>query len=150
MKAARPILAVAATVAGLALLSGALEPGGGDGGGGRAPHHHEKAPKASSPGPRLGPAQTQRIRQDPQDRPGSAASRSAQRELREHRALQHVPYRADGVQITLAGARGGAPVLRVTAATRPAAQRGWLRFLRRFHDSGRAYVCRLVARGANG
>jgi hypothetical protein len=78
--------------------------------------------------------------QDPQDAEGSAAARRAARALRSHRALQHVPYRDDGVTVALAGARGSRAVLRVSAATVPAARRGWRRFLRRFRDSGPAYV----------
>jgi hypothetical protein len=79
-------------------------------------------------------------RQDPQDVPGSVAARRAARALRSHRALQHVPYRGGGMTIALAGARGSRAVLRVSAATVPAARRGWHRFLRRYRDSGRAYV----------
>jgi hypothetical protein len=79
-------------------------------------------------------------RQDPQDRPGSTAARRARHELASHRALQHVPYRRGGVLVTLAGARGGRAVLRVEAASLAAARRGWRRFLRRFHDSGGAYL----------
>jgi hypothetical protein len=78
--------------------------------------------------------------QDPQDVEGSAAARRAARALRSHRALQHVPYRAGGVAIALIGARGGRAVLRVSAPTVAAARRGWQRFLRRYRDSGRAYV----------
>jgi hypothetical protein len=79
-------------------------------------------------------------RQDPQDEEGSAAARRAARALRSHRALQHVPYREGVVTVALAGARGSRAVLRVSAPTVPAARRGWRRFLRRFEDSGRAYV----------
>lgn len=79
-------------------------------------------------------------RQDPQDIAGSAAAERAARALRSHRALQHVPYSADDVTIVLAGARGSRAMLRVTAPTLSAARRAWRRFLRRYHDSGRAYV----------
>jgi hypothetical protein len=79
-------------------------------------------------------------RQDPQDVKGSAAARRAARALRSHRALQHVPYRDGKVTIILAGARGSRAVLRITAPTVPAARREWLRFLRGYRDSGRAYV----------
>jgi hypothetical protein len=78
--------------------------------------------------------------QDPQDVEGSAAARRAARALRSHRALQHVPYRDGAVTIVLAGARGSRAVLRISAATVPAARRGWHLFLRRFRDSGQAYV----------
>jgi hypothetical protein len=79
-------------------------------------------------------------RQDPQDVEGSPAARRASRALRSHRALQHVPYREGEVTIALAGAQGSRAVLRVSAPTVPAARRGWLRLLRRYQDSGRAYV----------
>ena len=79
-------------------------------------------------------------RQDPQDARGSTAARRAARALRSHWALQHVPYRAGGVEVALVGARGGRAVLRASAPTIPAARRGWHRFLRRYRDSGRAYV----------
>lgn len=79
-------------------------------------------------------------RQDPQDIDGSAASRRAARALRSHRALQHVPYRDSEVTVSLAGAQGHRAVLRVRASTFREARRGWRRFLRRYRDSGRAYV----------
>jgi len=79
-------------------------------------------------------------RQDPQDVGGSIAARRAARALRAHRALQHVPYRDGEIKIALVGARGSRAVLRVSASTVPAARRGWRRFLRRYRDSGRAYV----------
>lgn len=79
-------------------------------------------------------------RQDPQDIKGSAAAGRAARALRSHRALQHVPYRDGELKIELIGAQGSHAVLRVGASTVRAARRGWRRFLRRFHDSGRAYV----------
>lgn len=81
-----------------------------------------------------------RRRQDPQDERASAAGRRAARALQAHRALQHVPYRTGGVAVALVGARGSRAVLRVSASTVAAARRGWRRFLRRYRDSGRAYV----------
>jgi len=86
-------------------------------------------------------------RQDPQDVEGSAAARRADRALRSHRALQHVPYRRDGLAITLVGARGDRAVLQVSAPNATAARRGWSAFLRRYHDRGEAYIARFVARG---
>jgi hypothetical protein len=116
----------------------------------------ERPPAASSPGPPViegveGGDQASRqpahLRQDPQDIAGSAAARRAARALRSHRALQHVPHRDGEVRIALVGARGSRAVLRVTASTERAARRGWHRFLRRFRDSGRAYVPVLDPRG---
>lgn len=86
-------------------------------------------------------------RQDPQDEEGSRAARRAARALRSHRALQHVPYRSGEVTIALAGARGDRAVLRVSAPTVRSARRGWHRFLRRYRDSGRAYVPIFGVRG---
>jgi hypothetical protein len=79
-------------------------------------------------------------RQDPQDIEGSGASHRAARALRSHRALQHVPFRDDELEIILVGARGSRAVLRVTAGTVRDARRGWHRFLRRYRDAGRTYV----------
>lgn len=79
-------------------------------------------------------------RQDPQDRPRSAAARAAQGELRSHRALQHVPYRGAGVTITLVGARRGRALLSVRGGDLATERRGWRAFLRRFEDDGSAYV----------
>lgn len=79
-------------------------------------------------------------RQDPQDRPRSAAARAAQGQLRTHRALQHVPYRGAGVTITLVGARHGRALLRVRGGDLVTERHGWRRFLRRFGDNGSAYV----------
>lgn len=79
-------------------------------------------------------------RQDPQDEQGTAAARRAARALQSHRALQHVPYRDGAVTVTLAGARRGRAILRVIGPTVRAARNGWHRFLRRYRDSGRAYV----------
>src|SRR5215218_5514250 len=78
--------------------------------------------------------------QDPQDEQGSAEARRADRSLRSHRALQHIPYREGGLTVRLVGARGRRAVLRVSAPTVPAARRGWQQFLRRYEDSGHAYV----------
>jgi hypothetical protein len=88
-------------------------------------------------------------RQDPQDEKGSAAARRATKALRLHRALQHVPYRRVGLSIQLVGARGGRAVLAVSAPTISAARRGWRRFLRRYGDSGRAYLSRFEATGGH-
>jgi hypothetical protein len=79
-------------------------------------------------------------RQDPQDIAGSAAARRAGRALRSHRAIQHVPYRDGDLRVALVGARGHRAVLRASAPTVREARRGWRRFLRRYRDSGRAYV----------
>jgi hypothetical protein len=102
-------------------------------------------PAASAPGPAApiefaGDEPAAHLRQDPQDIAGSAAARRAARALRSHRGLQHVPYREGEVRIVLVGARGSRAVLRVTASTERAARHGWHRFLRRYGDSGRAYV----------
>jgi hypothetical protein len=85
-------------------------------------------------------------RQDPQDRPGSAARRRAEQELASHRALQHVPWHGDGVSIRLIGVQGTRAALGVEAASVPAARRGWRGFLRRYRDDGRAYQPRFEAR----
>jgi len=79
-------------------------------------------------------------RQDPQDVPGSEAARRVAEALGARHALQQVPYRRGQLAIELVGARSGKAVLRVSAPTARVARRGWRRFLRRFHDSGRAYV----------
>jgi hypothetical protein len=79
-------------------------------------------------------------RQDPQDVEGTPAARRADRALRSHRALQHVPYRSEGLAIDVIGAHGRRAVLRIRAATVQAARRGWRSFLRRCHDSGNAYL----------
>jgi hypothetical protein len=108
-----------------------------------APPPATDRPRASV-GPRPGPAE---VRQDPQDRPGSVAARRAGRELAGHRALQHVPWRGDGVSVRLVGARGARAVLAVRAASPRAAERGWHGFLRRYHDAGRAYLPRFEITG---
>jgi hypothetical protein len=97
----------------------------------------DATPPARPPAQR--PAAAKARRQDPQDRKGTSAARHASRELRDHAALQHVPYRDDGLAIALVGARHGKAILSVKAATRHAAVRGWRAFLRRFHDPGRSY-----------
>jgi hypothetical protein len=79
-------------------------------------------------------------RQDPQDVEGSIAAGRADRALRSHRALQHIPYRSDGLTVDLVGAHGRRAVLRIRAATVKAAHRGWRRFLRRYRDLGHAYM----------
>ncbi|MBS1887563.1 MAG: hypothetical protein JSU06_10280 [Actinobacteria bacterium] len=85
--------------------------------------------------------------QDPQDRPGAPAHRRADRELAGHRALQHVPWREDGVVIDLVGARGRRAVLEVKAPSIAGARRGYRAFLRRYNDDGHAYLPRLEATG---
>jgi hypothetical protein len=107
------------------------------------------APRAAAPIEVGGDDPPAHLRQDPQDIVGSAAARRAARALRSHRALQHVPYRDGGVRIALVGARGSRAVLRVTASSERAARHGWHRFLRRFRDSGRAYVPVLKASGGH-
>lgn len=97
----------------------------------RAPAELEPAPVEET---------VSRRRQDPQDQEGSPAAQRAARALASHRALQHIPYRSGGLTVELVGARGHRAVLRVSADTARAARRGWRRFLRRYGDSGRAYV----------
>ncbi len=79
-------------------------------------------------------------RQDPQDEEGSPAARRAARALRSHRAIQHVPYRSEGLTVELVGARRRRAVLRIRAATVQAARQGWRHFLRLYRDSGEAYL----------
>ncbi|MGV1047848.1 MAG: hypothetical protein ACOYD4_04900 [Solirubrobacterales bacterium] len=86
-----------------------------------------------------------RRRQDPQDEAGTAAARRAARELRVHRALQHVPYRRGGLRVELVGAAGGRAVLQISAPSIAAARAGWRRFLRRYRDRGDAYRVRFLA-----
>lgn len=86
-------------------------------------------------------------RQDPQDVPGSPAARRASRAIRSHRALQHVPYRSDELTVVLIGARGHRAVLRVSASSAAGARARWRDFLRRFGDSGRAYIPVFTRRG---
>jgi hypothetical protein len=96
------------------------------------------------------PRASHRRRQDPQDEKGSPAASRAAKALRSHRALQHVPYRHARLSIRLVGARGGRAVLAVSAPTIPAGRRGWRRFLRRYRDSGNAYLTRFEATGGQG
>lgn len=92
--------------------------------------------------PRRGSVSIRRHRreQDPQDQLGTAAARRADRAIRSHRALQHLPYRAGRLRVSLVGARGSRALLRVSAPSARAARIGWHRFLRRFGDKGAAYV----------
>ncbi|MGH2975525.1 MAG: hypothetical protein ACRDLL_11750 [Solirubrobacterales bacterium] len=96
------------------------------------------------------PRSPRRRRQDPQDEKGSAPARRAERALRSHRALQHVPYRRGALSVRLVGARGGRAMLAVSAPTISAARQGWRHFLRRFGDSGRSYVARFSGTGTGG
>ena len=91
------------------------------------------------------PSASRRPRQDPQDEKGSPAAGRAAKAMRSHRALQHIPYRSGRLSVRLVGARRGRAVLAVTAPTIPAARLGWRRLLRRYHDSGRAYLPRFEA-----
>lgn len=85
--------------------------------------------------------------QDPQDRPGTAAAKRAAQALASHRALQHVPYRHGDVTIRLTAAvKNGKAILTVTAPTPAEAKAGYRRFLARYHDTGRAYRARFIAR----
>jgi hypothetical protein len=106
-------------------------------------------PRSLAPGPvRPGSAGRRgRPAQDPQDRSGGPAARRAARELRAHRALQHVPYRHGALRISLTGAQGERAVLSVTAPTLARARRGWGAFLRRYRDEGRAYLPRFRSPG---
>jgi hypothetical protein len=85
------------------------------------------------------PSSRARHGQDPQDRRGSRDYRRARQEIREHRALQHLPFRQGTLSITLIGAERGRAVIRVDAPTIVEARRGWRSFLGRCHDDGRAY-----------
>lgn len=88
-------------------------------------------------------------RQDPQDETGSPAARRAAKTLASHRALQHVPYRHAHLSVRLVGARGGRAVLAVSAPTISAARRGWQGFLRRYSDTGRAYLPLFTVHGGH-
>jgi hypothetical protein len=88
--------------------------------------------------------------QDPQDRKGTAAYGRARRTARDHRALQHLPYRRGGVTVAQVGADQGRAILRVAAPTITAARQGWREFLRRFTDDGAAYEARFQVRARNG
>ena len=103
-------------------------------------------PEAAPTAPRT----SRRRRQDPQDEKGSAAARRAAKVLRSHRALQHVPYRRGPLTVRLVGAHGTRAELAVSAPTILAARRGWRAFLRRYRDSGRAYLVRFEASGGHG
>lgn len=103
-----------------------------------------RAPAEAAPVPLPMPHQH---RQDPQDERDSAAGKRAARALRSHRALQHVPYRGGGLTVHLVGVRGGRAVLRVSAPTIADARRRWQGFLRRYGDTGRAYVPLFKASG---
>jgi hypothetical protein len=96
-----------------------------------------RVPAEVAPAPQPAP---HRRRQDPQDEKNSPAARRAVRALRSHRALQHVPYRNGELMVVLVGTRGDRAELRVSALSARAARRGWRQFLRRYRDSGRAYV----------
>lgn len=98
------------------------------------------APERTLPTLASPPEPSATARQDPQDRPGSAAAARAHQEVRRHRALQHVPYRRGRVEVKLAGARRGKAVLQISAPSKLAARRGWREFLNRFGDSGHSYV----------
>ena len=93
------------------------------------------------------PPRRARHRQDPQDDSRSAAGRRAERALRSHRALQHVPYRRGRLRIGLIGARRGRAVLLVTASSLASAHDGWRRFLGRYGDSGDGYLPRFRVDG---
>ena len=143
--AARAVLILASAIllgfAALFILA-AQEPDG------ASPRREAPAPIAARPAPdapvdvEAEPPQShpRLYRQDPQDVDGSPAARRAARALRSHRALQHVPYRSGELTVELVGARGHRAVLRVSAETVRAARRGWRRFLRRYRDSGNAYL----------
>lgn len=81
-------------------------------------------------------------RQDPLDRPGTAAHRRADRELVSHRALQHVPWHRGAVSIRLVGAKGERAVLSVAGPDRATERRAWASFLHRYGDEGRSYLPR--------
>lgn len=104
---------------------------------------------ASKPSKRKKRSTTTRTKvaaQDPQDHRGTPAAKRAERALASHRALQHVPYRHSAVTIRLTGAlKDGKAVLTVTAPTLHDAKVGYRRFLKRYHDAGRAYRPRYVA-----
>jgi hypothetical protein len=106
------------------------------------------SPGADGEGPDR-PAARPEDHQDPQDRRGSSAYRRASRTLREHRALQHLPFHRRGLSITLTGADHARAIVRVVAATVPEAKRRWRGFLRRFGDDGRSYAPRFSARSAH-
>jgi hypothetical protein len=133
-------LAASVVLVGLALV--ALV-GGGEGV--QAPPSPQSVPR-SRPLPRPQRPMGAAAGQDPQDRHGSGPARRADRELREHAALQHVPGRIGSARITLAGAVHGRAVLKVTAPSAAQARTSWRDFLRRYNDDGRAYVLRIQAK----
>ena len=96
------------------------------------------------------PARGGRHRQDPQDDLRSAVGRRAERALRSHRVLQHVPYRQGRLRIRLAGARRGRAVLLITAPSFASAHDGWRGFLDRYGDSGDGYLPRFRVDGRHG
>jgi hypothetical protein len=152
---ARAIVVLACGVTlGFAVLAVLARSGAGHPGADAVPSPARVSTRSSSPSEAMPPTRRGEgtsERQDPQDRPGTAAHRRAVREIADHRALQHVPYLAGGVAIDLVGARAGRAVLAVRAASRAAARRGWQDFLRRFHDAGTAYLPRFeVAGGRRG
>ena len=105
------------------------------------------APAASKHKKRSSATRKRIAAQDPQDHRGTKAAKRAARALASHRALQHVPYRHGAVTIRLTGAlKNGKAVLTVTAPTLREARAGYRRFLKRYHDAGRAYRPRFVAR----
>lgn len=89
-------------------------------------------------------------RQDPQDRRGTPASARAERSLRSHRILQHLPYSSGRLSVTLVGADHGRAVLRVEASSAKTARQGWRHLLRRFGDVGRSYLPRFLGRSRKG
>lgn len=145
--AGRAILVLATTIfvgfAAVFLLAGGA-PGGVD------PTTVASPPTAAQPGTGeigLDAGEARLPKQDPQDRPGSPAARRAAQALREHRALQHVPYSLGAVSIVLVDADHGRAVLRISAPTRAVARSGWLAFLDRYEDRGSAYIPVFVPRG---
>lgn len=105
----------------------------------------EPSPGGSDEGPDRPDARS-KDHQDPQDHRGSSAYRRARRTLREHRALQHLPFQRRGLSINLIGADHGRAIVRIVAATVPEAKRRWREFLRRYSDAGGAYEARFAAR----
>ncbi|HEU5105179.1 MAG TPA: hypothetical protein VFU11_05015 [Solirubrobacterales bacterium] len=148
--AARAVLAFASAILlGFAVL---FVVGASQGDPATAPEHPVpavSAPRPAAPIEHVKNDPPPHLRQDPQDVIGSAAARRAARALRTHRALQHLPYRSGGVSIDLVGAQGRRAILRVSARSDRAARAGWLRFLRRFDDVGRAYIPVFVGGGAS-
>ncbi len=110
----------------------------------------EGSPHGSDEGPTRPGARRPEDHQDPQDRRGSPAYRRARRTLREHRALQHLPFRGRGLSITVIGADHGRAIVRIVAATVREAKRRWRVFLRRFRDDGHSYEPRFTVRPVPG